>query len=149
MKNMTNRWQWPTLTVITFTIDKYLREMSPFLWTIIISCIVSISVIRWISRWEVKDHCSVPSICTVCDLKIKKILTLSYEHTEHQRQRPMLVNGDTWEWIWDRFSSVTIEQHQWRLPLTLPLTLGVGIPFLLSKLPGKRQHTYPTSMWKC
>ena len=54
------------------------------------------------------------------------IYELSLKHTEPQwqwqwqRQRPMLVNGDTWEWVWDQFSSITIDQH-W--PLTLPLLL--------------------------
>ena len=50
---------------------------------------------------------------------------LSYKHTErqHQRQRPMLANGDASEWVWDRFSNVTIDQH-W----SLLLTLSVGIP---------------------
>ena len=48
---------------------------------------------------------------------------LSYNHTERQRQRLMLVYGDDWEWVWDRFSSVTIDQH-W------PLTLGVIIPLV-------------------
>ena len=40
----------------------------------------------------------------------------------------MLVYGDAWEWVWDRFSSVTIDQHCMTLPMTLQLTLGVGIP---------------------
>ena len=47
-----------------------------------------------------------------------------FTHTQ-QRQWPMRVNGDTWEWVWDRFSSVTIHKH-WLLPL--PLTLGVVRP---------------------
>ena len=38
----------------------------------------------------------------------------------------MLVNGDAWEWFWDRYSSVTIDQH-W------PVTLAVDIPFNLSE----------------
>ena len=56
-------------------------------------------------------------------------LALSLTHTEcqRQRQRPMLVYGYYWEGVWDRFSSITIDQH-WPLTLLLPLTLGVGIP---------------------
>ena len=95
------------------------KRNKPFLWTIIISCIVSICFTRGIPRWEVNDQCRAPSICTVCDFKIKKYLTLSYKHTERQRQRqrPMLVNGDTWEWVCDRFSSVpmtSIGYCHWR-----------------------------------
>ena len=54
-------------------------------------------------------------------------MSCSFDHTERQRQsqwqQPMLVYGDAWEWVWDRFSSITIDQH-W--PLTL--LLGVVIP---------------------
>ena len=38
-------------------------------------------------------------------------LKSKYSERQRQRQRPILVNGDTWEWVWDRFSSVTIDQH--------------------------------------
>ena len=43
----------------------------------------------------------------------------------------MLVNGDTWEWVWDQFSIVTIDQH-WLLPLPLTLTLGVFIAYSIT-----------------
>ena len=62
---------------------------------------------------------------------------LSYKHNERQRwrqqqrqhQQPMLVYGDACEWVWDRFSSITTDQH-WMLTLllTLPSPLGVVIP---------------------
>ena len=55
------------------------------------------------------------------------IMWLNLKHTERQRQRPMLVYGDAWERVWDRSSSVTMDQH-W----TLSLTLGVVIPLVLS-----------------
>ena len=38
----------------------------------------------------------------------------------------MQVNGDAWEWVWDRFLSVTMHSNG-TLPLPLTLPLGVGI----------------------
>ena len=35
----------------------------------------------------------------------------------------MQVYGNAWDWVWDRFSSVTIDQH-YSLPLTLILPLN-------------------------
>ena len=40
------------------------------------------------------------------------------DNIEHQWQWPMPVNGYTLEWVWDQFSSLTIDEH-WPLPLTL------------------------------
>ena len=67
-------------------------------------------------------------ICFQTIYPMVKLKLLGYTHAERQRQqqRPMLVNGDTWEWIWDQFSSVTIDQHR-----PLPLALGVGVTLIL------------------
>ena len=76
--------------------------------------------------------CIHPSI----PMSVSCIQHLSLKHnnhgwTERQPQRPMLFYANGWEWVWDRFASVTIDQHRsltLSLPLTLPLTLGVVLP---------------------
>ena len=76
-----------------------------------------------------KDGQIQVQICTHNQVLKAKHVTyiVSYNHTEgqrqQQRQRPMLVYGDAWKSVPDKFPSVTIDQH-W--PLTL--TLGVVIP---------------------
>ena len=43
--------------------------------------------------------------------KIKGIPTPSGSISVSGKHHTMLVYDDAWEWVWDRFSSVTIDQH--------------------------------------
>ena len=60
-----------------------------------------------------------------------KMIFLKGAHTEWHWQRLIQVNGDTWEWVWDQFSSGTIHSNETlllTLPLTLPLPLVCSYP---------------------
>ena len=97
---------------VYISLARMYRNIPPKIkWTSqFLSFIVDLKIYEERKKYKFWTICDLPWTFT-CTWVNKFVASdvLSCKHTKRQRQ--MLVYGDAWEWFWDRFSSVTIDQY--------------------------------------